>query len=648
MRRCRQILLLAILLIWLRPAPAWAQSQVPFVWDRYDVEIVLRPDGTFDVAGTQVLATSSTIRKGFREIPLDRVGGITQISVEEPGRPYSRGSDRPYTFAAIRQEETARIDWWFPPTSGGTRTFILRYRVDGAIRVYEGGDQLYWTAVYADRPAPVRAAAVTLRFPSDLTADQVKLATYAGRGEPPAPRLVDPRTAVFTASDLPPGRPLEIRAQFPHGLVDAAKPSWQSQADLVDWLQTAGRPVVNFLLILATLALAVLGGLGLGGTWYARGRDPAIGKVPPTLSEPPGALPAGVVGTLVDERADVQDVVATLVELANRGVIRITEERDLALQGSSLDYRLELLKPGELGLRAYERTILATLFPGERGEARLSDLKDRFVGSIPLFQDQLHAEVARAGLFHEHPERVRRRYRSIGMALLVVGLVGGAVALFFLTEYVDLAVLPFVALVFLGLLARWLSSSMPRRTRAGALEAARWRAFGRFLRDQAPDRDRAAAPADAQTVERWLPYAVALGVDQRCVRNIASVGTPPPRWYMPTTYGGYGGGMGNVVIVPSPWGGGVGGPIGPDPSQPGSRQRGGPVAAPDEPRYPTQGDEGYGPQDWNVGLADVLNRTAEVLSRGGGSGWSGGGFGGGGGFGSGGGGGSGGGSGGFS
>ena len=644
MRRWHRILILVALLTWTGAGWAQAQADAPFVWERYDVELVLRPDGTVEVAETQVLAIFGTIRKGFREIPLERVGGITEISVEEPGRPYSRGSDRPYTFAAVHEGDSARVDWWFPPTSNGGRTFILRYRLHDVIRVYEGGDQLYWIAVYADRPAPVRASTVTLRFPSDVSAEQVRLATYAGRNADEA-RLVDPRTAVFTTTNLPAGRPMEIRAQFPHGLVAARTPEWQSRADLVDWLQTAGRPVVNFLLILATLAITVLGALALTGAWYARGRDPAVGQVPPTLSEPPSDLPAGVVGTLVDERADVQDVVATLVELANRDVIRITEEHDPTLEGSSRDYRLELLRDDELGLRAYERTILATLFPGDAREVRLSDLKERFVGSIPLFQDQLHAEVVRAGLFHEHPERVRRRYRSIGTALLAVGIVGGAVAVFLLTPYVDLAVLPFVALVVLGVLARWLASSMPRRTRTGALEAARWRAFGRFLREQ-PERAASAAGPDPTTaVERWLPYAVALGYDQTWVRNIASVGTPPPRWYVPTTYGGYGG-MPNVVIMPSPWGGGVGGPISPRPGHPGGRQQPAPVASPEQPGGWGGGDGGI--QNWNVGLADVLNRTAEVLSRGGGSGWSGGGFGGGGGFGSGRGGGSGGGSGGFS
>ena len=622
---------LLVLTIWSHQ-PLRAQDEAPFVWERFDVEIVLQPDGSLNVAETQVLDVRRSLRKGFREIPLDRVEAIGDISVEEPGRRYARGSGQPHTFSATREDGVARIDWWFPPVSGGTHTFTIRYRVDGAIRVYEGGDQLYWTAVYADRAAPVRASTVTVRFPSDVSAEEVRLAGYPERLAREA-RLVDPRTAVFTAANIPPEQSFEVRAQFPHGLVAARPPSWQQQADWADWYNQNARPVLNFLLLLATLAIAGLGAVALGGLWYARGRDPAIGSVPTTLSEPPSNLPAGVVGTLVDERADVQDVVATLVDLANRGILRISEERNPELHGSSLDYRLELLKPDPLGLRGYEKTVLASLFRGGEPVVRLSDLKDRFVASIPLFQDQLHAEVARAGLFLDDPERARRRYRSIGTGLLALGLLGGAIALFFLTTYVDLAPLPFVVLAILGGAARWLSAHMPRRTREGALEAARWRAFGRFLREE---HDRARLEAERAHLEPWLPYAVALGVDQTWIRNLAAVGTPRPHWYARAGYPpGYGMGGGPVVIMPSPWGWG-----------PGTVERGG---YPETREAPTGVAAPRGPQGWSDAgtgglqggsdsLADLLNRASDVLSHGGGSGWSGGGWGGGGGSGGGGGG----------
>ena len=40
--------------------------------------------------------------------------------------------------------------------------------------------------------------------------------------------------------------------------------------------------------------------------WHTRGRDVAVPLVADYLSEPPDDLPAGVVGTLVDEQADMK------------------------------------------------------------------------------------------------------------------------------------------------------------------------------------------------------------------------------------------------------------------------------------------------------------------------------------------------------
>jgi hypothetical protein len=601
-----------------------AQQTSSFVWNRYDVDISLRPDGTFDIVETQGLDIRGTLRRGYREIPLNRIGGITEVWVEEPGRRYARGNSEPYTFAVSRGDGILRVDWWFQPTTNGTRTFIIRYRVDDAIRVYPEGDQLYWTAIWPDRPAAVRSSTVTVRFPSDVTADQLRLAAY------PAdianqPRLTDSRTVTFSATNVPADPAVEVRVQFPHGLVAADPPAWQQQADWADWYNSSARPILNFIALLATLAILAVGGVVLAGTWFVRGQDPGVGKVPRTLDEPPGDLPAGVVGTLIDEHADVQDVVATLVDLANRGVLRITEVENPRLVGSSRDYRIDLLKEDTLGLRPYEKTVITTLFRDDEREVLLSDLNLRFNASIPLFQDQLHAEVARAGLFVEDPERARRRYRNVSTALLAIGLLGGLAALFFLSRLVDLAVLPFVGLVLLGAAARWTAGKMPQRTRHGALEAARWAAFGRYLRgERANGEARRSAPT--AEIERWMPYAVALGADQTWVRNLASVGAPPPPWYNRARYRGRGGGFDGppIVFLPGPggWGHHEGG---------GTWTGGAPTTVPTGGGPSGGRGSSGGPQDWSDSLADLLNDASGALGSGGGSDWSGGGdFGGGG------------------
>ncbi len=83
--------------------------------------------------------------------------------------------------------------------------------------------------------------------------------------------------------------------------------------------------------------------------WYTRGRDRPVGIVAEYITEPPSDLPAGVVGTLVDEKADVKDIIASIVDLARRGALRMEEEKKEGFLGigSGRDYIFHLEDPSK-------------------------------------------------------------------------------------------------------------------------------------------------------------------------------------------------------------------------------------------------------------------------------------------------------------
>jgi uncharacterized membrane protein YgcG len=227
-------------------------------------------------------------------------------------------------------------------------------------------------------------------------------------------------------------------------------------------------------------------------------------------------------------------------------------------------------------------------------------------------QNSLHGAVAEAGLFVHNPQAIRDRYRQLGWTLFGLGSLLGVVAALTLGWAVAIAWLPGVALAAVGFILTRLAQAMPRRTPAGALEAARWRAFRTHLTEPG-SAARASSPED-------LPYAVAFGIDRSFLRRLESVGSRPPTWYPGPS--GRGWGMpGGVIIVPGGFGGGHG---------PGAGPSAGP-AAPDGGGFTLPGAPD--PQGWSDSLADLLNGASDALAAGGGGGggWSGGGFGGGGG-----------------
>jgi hypothetical protein len=75
---------------------------------------------------------------------------------------------------------------------------------------------------------------------------------------------------------------------------------------------------------------------------------------------------------------------------------------------------------------------------------------------------------------------------------------------------------------------------MPAKTRKGSELAARWKAFRRYLREIERYTDLAQA---TDQFEKYLPYAIAFGLDRNWVQKFSRVETahvPVPTWYVST------------------------------------------------------------------------------------------------------------------
>lgn len=349
---------LLALLTFASTIPALAQSGGRSVtWQRFDVDLDIQRDGSVNVTEAQVIQFNGTFQSGFRVVPPDRTTGVTNVSLTElvNGEPlaYMPGRDRPNTFSTSSAADGLHIDWWFNPTpsSKAIKSFVVRYTATGAVRIYDGGDQLQWRAIYADRPGIVGPSTVTVHLPDDVDTSAVQSAWYAyrptgafGALNPTATgRVADSRTVRFEPGPLDANAGAEVRVQFPHGLLTAAPPPWQVSADRADAIAQSLAPIGTFLALLLTLAIAAGGGGFLFWLWFSNGRDPSIGAVPRRLEQPPSDLPAPVAGTLVDEVAGAKEVVAALVDMADRGLIQLTDIQNPQLVGSGTDARISLL-----------------------------------------------------------------------------------------------------------------------------------------------------------------------------------------------------------------------------------------------------------------------------------------------------------------
>jgi hypothetical protein len=572
---------------WLAATPLFAPVAIAqeksLVWDRFDVDIQVNADGSFDVTEKQTIRfTEGSFTNGYRNIPIRNFSYIDSWSLtDEDGNVYRQSNmpGEPYTFTVSETDGEYVVRWYFPEVANTAITFDLSYRVNGGLRYYDNGDQLWWKAIYGDRTFPVLAGRVRVIMPQDANIQEwaAYINDYDAQ-ESATANLFDGGSAVFFELDrrLNSGEEFEVRVEFTPNVVDGAPAAWQARADQqaaerqaqVDFQNRWG-PLASLGFCAVGLLLAFGGPAGVYALWYRRGRDKPISQVAEYLPEPPTPLAPGLAGTLLDERVDMQDIIATLIDLARRKAISITEEREEGFFRSGYDfiYRRER---DDVPLAEYEEKLLDAVF-GKKDEVRLSDLKDKFYSKIDNIKSAMYQEAIGQGYFAENPNTVRTQYGCLGIGVLFVGA-ALAVALIIATfELTPFGFAPGVGLLVTGIALIIVANIMPRRSDKGAEEVARWQAFRTYLRDI----DKYADLEQQKTLwDRYLPYAVAFGVDKEYMAKFAQVEAPIPGWYFPspTLYGPgrgwyYGtpglpqGGMGGEMSMPRGEGGSPGGTL---------------------------------------------------------------------------------------
>jgi hypothetical protein len=584
------------------PGTIDAQSRDPVQWTEFNVDFDVRPDGTVHVTETQVIRfTGGPYRSAFAEISMARVEDIDNVVVAQIDDAGNRTDFRrvrgtlsppPGTYYVAEDGGMLLIEFFYEPAIDETRTFVLEYDLTGAIRVYEELDppnlQFWWTAISAGttEAAPVVSSTVTITLPEVVDVSDVVILGEDGQAAlDPNSYTDDGRTFTWRAEDFDAGEELDVRLQFPV-IIDIAKPDWQEADDARrERAEKDEERQDLYTLIVGAIGVlvAIVGSVLLYGLWYTRGRDPQVGLVASFLPEPPDDSPPGTVGVLVDEHAEERDLVATLIDLSRRGVFRIEEQTTK----QQPDLRITLLQP-EAPMSELEKALTNDLF-----DNKLDAGKSVTMGQNPLTHREkvmqgLYGDLVQRGYYTRSPEITRATYRQRGTILMF----GSIVLYFIVSSQLDIGPIffPFAVLTMLGMVLRWQSRHMPRRTEQGAEAAARWRAFRTYLTDIQKYEN---LEESTETFDRYLSFAIAFGIEKSWVDKFAKARTPAPPWLGP----------GGTVIV-------LDNDRGRRPSQHLPRTDGGGLF---DWLDPSQGDSGGGTRSEGGGLQGTSDRAARGL-----------------------------------
>lgn len=556
-RRLGAVALLSVLLWSLLPAPARAAQADLWEISSFEANIVIAEDGTITVTETIDVLFRAVSHGIYREIPFRvpvdadrvRVYDIGRVSVQTgPDTPDNLHREKAGDFVVWRIGDPDKVII-------GAHTYVLTYRVAGALNRFDTYDELFWNVTGDRWEVPIQRARATVQAPA--ITDVHCFAGPTGGTDPCADARHDGRTATFTADVLPPGSQLDVVVAMPPGVVEVAPPVIEPADPFRRFLEVQLPHVFRIDPLRAGGAglVALLGALMVGNL-ARRGRDerpgPVAGVLPGGVEyRPPDGLRPAQLRTLLTERVDDVSLSATLVDLAVRGYVRIEEVPATGLL-SRPDWKIHRLPLSDEGLQPYEREVLRGLFAtaplkameralrtGEAMSNPATTLPSVTVSALrngafaPYYkrtQALLYSDVVQRGFYRAAPQMVRGAAGFIAFLVLALG-VAAVWAMFHFNLSFGLIVAP---LPIVGLLLMILSQHAPSRTAVGAAMYQRAKGFRDFI--ETAEADRMDFAEREKLFVDYLPYAMVFGCVDRWVKAFERIGVPASTaagtWYV--------------------------------------------------------------------------------------------------------------------
>jgi uncharacterized membrane protein YgcG len=268
--------------------------------------------------------------------------------------------------------------------------------------------------------------------------------------------------------------------------------------------------------------------------WLRKGKDPSTGDPLVVAYAPPEEdgrplLPAEI-GALVDEKLDPRDITASVVDLAVKGYIRIDERKTEGLLFDKTDYALRKGKEPDGELPPFERLLLELIFKGHKSEVNVSDLKLSFYKNLDALKTEAFKGLEGMKCFAAAPSSVRGLYIGVGVLVGVGGTLLAVAGSAILGG--PLSLLP-LATILSGVTILAFAPYMPVKTMKGVKVLGRIKGFEEFL--MRAEKDRLERMNDKNLFEKYLPYAIALGVSDRWAESFEGIYQEPPAWYSSPT-----------------------------------------------------------------------------------------------------------------
>jgi len=495
--------------------------------ENFQSETLVMPDGAINVTETiQAHFIGGPWHGLYRTIPVEYVTpqGLNYSLFLDVKR-VTDASGRALKYETSRERHYRKLKIYVSDADNSTQNISIEYTVSDALRFFDDHDELYWNVTGDEWDIPIQSASARIILPEGTTNIRANVFTgaYRSRAQNADVDIAGNGVEVRTRDPLRLHEGLTVAVAFDKGFVH--EPTAASKVALFfrsNW--PLGIPIAAFVLMFYL--------------WWTRGRDPRLHPIAAQY-EPPDQLTPGEVGTLVDNSADMRDITASIVDLAVRGYIVIEEHQKDRMLGlmHDKDYNFIVQKNRTewSKLKPHEQTLLEGLFTtGTVGESvSMSSLENHFYTNLPGIKSNIFSSLIADGYYKRSPDSVRSGYIAVGAILGLLLVFGGLK----IASSLGMAPLTFiVAGVISGAIICGFGWFMPAHTEQGARALEGVLGFEDFLVHVESDRFNRMIKTP-EMFEKFLPFAMALGVEKNWSRAFQGIMTQPPQWYRGSSYG---------------------------------------------------------------------------------------------------------------
>lgn len=546
---------LVLALLWSFPAHADTRH---YSYKYINAEIHINSDSTIDVDEYQRFEFVGNYHNAFRQIPLDKLDGITDIQLYD--------GNTPHPFSSYIKSGQQYIEWHYDLTDT-VHEWQLHYKVHGAIQFGKQQDRLYWD-IFSGYDVPIEASSVTIVLPGSFTASDIAFASYRSAKAPIRQSYNQVDAFNFSGEHFAPQEAFTIDVGWPTGVV-AKSAYWK------DFVRFHVGQVVVVGVALLCLLIGFL--FWLIKEKFPKGRGAIVAQY-----DPPQDLPPAIAEVIAKEKITSKGLAATVINLAVRGYVTIEEDvRKLKffdvvhISGTAVirslyivlmvflvasflffsklfwigllgifgimlisrirrqDYMIRKAKEfrDDPSVRPYEAAYLRMLFSSgdtfsTRTMRKSSPEKKKYLyNRIQDIKDLIYQQTQKDTSAFEVAPTYANQYVTPAVTIIaILMLLTVSVGVFQPTP--QIAIIMSAASIF-GL---WMFIRYEARlNKEGRILKEDWRGFKLYLETAEKYRVQDLKP---EYFVKYLPYAMIFGIEKKWAQAFGNIGMEAPRWYV--------------------------------------------------------------------------------------------------------------------